>query len=92
MAEIIQLREILAERRRGRARSAERESLERAIVILKQNLATAAALLNDAPARDALVIAERVEKLAAMVRYGLQMLSDGAENAPAGNPDRSNSR
>ena len=92
MAEIIQLREILAERRRGRARSAERESLERAIVILKQNLATAAALLNDASTHDALVIAERVEKLAAMVRYGLQMLADGAENNPAGDPDRSNRR
>ena len=90
MAEIIQLREILAERRRGRARSAERESLEHAIVILKQNLATAAALLNDAPDHDALVIAERVEKLAAMVRYGLQMLADGAGNNPAGDPDRSN--
>jgi len=90
MAEIIQLREILAERRRGRARSAERASLEQAVALLKQNLSSAAALLSDAPARDAIVITERIEKLAAILRYGLQMLSDGADGGPAGDTDLSN--
>ncbi len=77
MAEIIYLREIQAARRRGRV--AQRESLERAVAILKENLAAVAEQLRDAPPAEQSELLDRVEKLAAMIRYGRRMLGEEPE-------------
>ena len=81
MGEVIRLEEVDRERRRIRARVAERAQLERAIVILKENLATAAGALRDAPS--ATMQAEllgRIERFAAMIRYGLRMLGEASDD------------
>jgi hypothetical protein len=92
MGEVIRLEEIDRERRRSRARVAERAHLERAVALLKQNLASAAEALRAAP--DAAAQTEllgRIERFAAMIRYGLRMLGeapgDGIEGPSfSGNP------
>ena len=79
MGEVIRLEEIDRERRRSRARVAEREHLERAVALLRKNLASAAEALRDAP--DALTQTEllgRIERLTAMTRYGLRMLGEAS--------------
>ena len=82
MAEIIQLHEFQFERRRAelRRRAAGRrvdhQSLLRAIEILKDNLAATAAELRDAPAGRQDELLERVERIAAMVRYAMVMAGD----------------
>lgn len=76
MGELIRLEEIDQERRRSRARVAERVHLERAVAVLRENLASAADALRDAPAGDQAELLGQVEKLAAMVRYGLRMLGE----------------
>jgi len=77
MGEVIRLEEIDRERRRSRARVAERAHLERAVALLRENLAAAAEALRDAP--EAPVQTEllgRIERFAAMIRYGLRMLGE----------------
>jgi len=77
MAEIIDFAEAQAERRRGRASA--HEELERAVEVLKESLAVAAQSLVDAPAEDQSELLTRIERLAAMVRYGLRMLGRSAD-------------
>jgi hypothetical protein len=84
MAEIIDLAEILAQRRKSRSRAPRREHLVRAVQILKTNLAATATMLVDAPPADQEELLARVERLSAMIRYGIGMLGDGAE--PVGDP------
>ena len=72
MAEIIDFAEAQAERRR--ARPPTHEDLERAVEVLKASLATAAQALVDAAPEEQSELLTRVERLAAMVRYGLRML------------------
>jgi uncharacterized membrane protein YccC len=79
MAQIIQFSEIQAARQRGERQARDRESLEHAVALLKQSLATAAELLNGASGAEQSELLERVERLAAMVRYGLRMLGEIAE-------------
>lgn len=79
MGELIHLREIDQERRRNRARVSERVHLERAVAILRENLATTAQALRDASAGEQAELLGQVEKLAAMVRYGLRMLGETIE-------------
>jgi len=77
MGEVIRLEEIDRERRRSRARMADRAHLERAVALLRENLVSAAEALRDAP--DAPAQTEwlgRVERFAAMIRYGLRMLGE----------------
>jgi uncharacterized membrane protein YccC len=84
MGELIRLQEIDQARRRSRARVAERVHLERAVAVLRENLAAAAEALRDAPAADQAALLGQVEKLAAMVRYGLRMLGETAGGDPPG--------
>jgi len=79
MAEIIDLAEAQAQRRRSRALAPARESLERAVEVLKANLAAAAQLLVDAPREEQRELLTRVERLAAMIRYGLRMLGESSD-------------
>jgi hypothetical protein len=82
MGEVIRFEEIDRERRRSRVRVAERAHLERAVVLLKENLAATADALRDAPdasvqqARAQIELLGRIERLAAMIRYGLRMLGE----------------
>jgi hypothetical protein len=77
MAEIIYLREIQEERRRGRV--TQRQSLERAVAILIENLAAVADQLRDSPPAEQSELLDRVEKLTAMIRYGRRMLGEEPE-------------
>jgi hypothetical protein len=72
MAEIISFAEVQQARRRARA--PERESLERALQILRDNLAVAAQMLADAPRGEQPELLRRVERLTALVRYAMRML------------------
>ena len=76
MAEIIDFAEIQEARRKARARIPGRENLERAVQVMRENLAVAAAELVDAPREDQAELLTRVERLAAMIRYGMRMLGD----------------
>lgn len=79
MGEVIKLEEIDRERRRCRARLAERAHLERAVGLLKENLVAAAEALRDGPQPPAQSeLLGRIERLAAMIRYGLRMLGEAA--------------
>lgn len=82
MAEIIQLREIQAARRESRRGFEERQSLLRAIAILKLSLAQAAEELVDAPAHQQGELLGRIERLAALVRYGMRMSGDEPVTVP----------
>jgi len=77
MAEIIDFAEIHEARRKARAGIPERENLERAVQLLRENLAAAAAeLAADAPREEQAKLLTRIERLAAMIRYGLRMLGE----------------
>jgi uncharacterized membrane protein YccC len=80
MAQIIRFSEIQAARQRGERQARDRESLARAVALLKESLAAAAGRLNDASGAEQAELLERVERLAAMVRYGLRMLGEIGED------------
>jgi hypothetical protein len=90
MAEIIQLWEFQQARRRAERRNGESQSLERALAIMRDNLAHAADDLRAAPAEAQLEILSRIEHLTAMIRYGMRMLNDagGPAEAAGGTPNR----
>jgi hypothetical protein len=74
MAEIIDFAEIHEARRKARARVPERENLERAVQVMRENLAAVAAQLVDAPREEQAELLTRIERLASMNRYGMRML------------------
>ena len=74
MAEIIDFAEIHEARRKARAHVPERENLERAVQVMRENLAAVAAELVDAPREDQAEFLTRIERLASMIRYGMRML------------------
>ena len=78
MGELIRLEEIDREYRRTRTRLAERAHLARAVAVMKENLASAAeALRRETDAAGQAELLGKVDRLSAMVRYGLRMLADG---------------
>jgi hypothetical protein len=80
MAQIIRFSEIQAARQRGERQARDRESLERAVALLKASLAAAAERLQEARALEQAELLERVERLVAMIRYGLKMLGELPES------------
>jgi hypothetical protein len=80
MAEIIELREILKARARAQRRRADHHSLVEAVSLLRENLAVVADLMRSAPEEAQPELLDRVEKLAAMIRYGMNMVEDGADD------------
>ena len=76
MAQIIRFSEIQAARERSARQARDRESLEHAVTLLKESLAAAAGRLAEASTAEQAELLERVERLAAMVRYGLRMLGE----------------
>jgi hypothetical protein len=87
MAEIIQIWEFQAARRRAERRLGKQQSLERALAIMRDNLAAAAVDLRDAPTTAQPELLDRIEHLTAMVRYGMRMTGDAYNPDDAGNPD-----
>ena len=84
MAEIIDLAEIQAARRKARARIPQCEHLERAVQLMRENLAAVAVQLADAPREEQVELLARVERLAAMIRYGMRMLAEPTDARIAG--------
>lgn len=90
MAEIINLAEIAAERRRNRnPRAPQRESLERAIKVLEQSLADTARMLPETPRQKHPEILERIERLTMMIRYAMRMLGESGDPGLDHTPNRS---
>lgn len=80
MAEIIHIREYQAARDRARSRASDQASLEQAGAIMRENLAATAARLAIAPPHERPELLDRVEKLAAMVRYAIRMMDDAGSS------------
>lgn len=80
MGELIYIREVALRRdiarSRDRGHARERESLERAVDVLKRNLHATAAEIVDASANEQAELLERAEKFIALIRYGMRMLGD----------------
>lgn len=81
MAEIIDFNEIQAARLSQRQRR-ERESLEQAVDLLRLNLVAVATRLGDASSSEQLELLDRLDKLSALLRYGIRLLG-----APPAAPD-----
>jgi len=79
MAEIIELREIQAARARAQRRRADHQSLAEAVSLLRENLAAVADLIRSAPEPAQPELLDRVEKLTAMIRYGMRMMDDAGD-------------
>ena len=79
MAEIIDFAEIQEARRKARVQAPEREDLARAVQLMRENLAAVAAELADAPRAEQGELLTRVERLAAMIRYGMRMLGEATD-------------
>ncbi len=92
MAEIIQLWEFQAARRRAAHRNREEQSLERAIAIMRENLTVAATNLCEAPAAAQNELLDRIEQLTALIRYGMRMMGDIAGNSDGGGPGEAGAR
>jgi cytochrome c len=76
VAEIIEIREFQAARARAQRRRDNRQSLQTAVDLMRDNLAAAAELMRSAPETAQPELLDRVEKLAAMIRYGMRMLEE----------------
>ena len=75
MAEIIDFAEIQAARLQQRHRR-ERESLAQAVELVRINLIAAANRLGDASMAERLELLDRLDKLSAVMRYGIRILGD----------------
>jgi hypothetical protein len=83
MAEIIQLREFQAARERAQRQFSEQQNLERAAAIMRENLAAVAERLKTAHVDQQPELLDRVESLAAMIRYAMRMLDEAAQESAA---------
>jgi hypothetical protein len=85
MGELIQIRDLQAARERAQRRAADYQSIERALSRMRENLSWAAAELRTAPIDAHAELLDRIEKLAATIRYGMLMLGEsGAGTAVDG--------
>ena len=76
MGELIHIRERAIRRDIARSNARDRESLQRAVDILKQNLHATTVAIVDAPAAAQADLLDRAEKFIALIRYGMRMLGD----------------
>lgn len=79
MAQIIDFAEIRGAREAQRAADDERRSLEEAVETIRLNLASVVERLKDATGGERAELASRMEKLGAMLRYGILLLDAPAE-------------
>lgn len=76
MGEIIQIRDIQAARERAQRRVCDHQSIERALSLMRENLAWTAEQLCTAPIDAHPELLDRIEKLIATIRYGTLMLGE----------------
>jgi hypothetical protein len=76
MGEVIQIRALQAARERAHQRASDQQKIERALGLMRENLMWAAEQLQTAPADHHPELLDRIEKLAAAIRYGMLMLSE----------------
>jgi hypothetical protein len=88
MAEIIQLWEFQQARRRTARRNDEQQNLERALALMRDNLADAADDLREAPPSQRAELLNRIEQLTAMIRYGMRMLSEADDTGDSASGGR----
>jgi hypothetical protein len=85
VGEVIQIRDVRAARERAHRRARDYQSIERALALMRENLAWAAEQLRRAPIDEHPELLDRIEKLAATIRYGMLMLGEtGAGTAADG--------
>ena len=82
MGEVIHIREIVRRRDIAKSQARDRESLERAVEILKQNLHATTSEIVAAAASEQPELLDRAERLVALIRYGMRMLGDSIEAEP----------
>jgi hypothetical protein len=86
MGEIIQIRDLQAARERAQRRACDHQSIERALELMRENLAWIVERLRTAPIEAHPELLDRIEKLAATIRYGMLMLGEpGAGTANGSN-------
>ena len=85
MGEVIQIRDLQAARERTHRRACDHQSIERALGLMRENLAWAAEQLRTAPVDAHPELLDRIEKLAATIRYGILMLGETGAAADSSN-------
>jgi hypothetical protein len=78
MGEVIQIRDLQAARERAQRRASDHHSIERALTLMRDNLTWAVEELRTAPIEAHPELLERIEKLAATIRYAMLMLAEPA--------------
>ncbi len=81
MAQIIDFAEIRGAREAQRSAGEERRALEEAVETIRLNLAFVVERLKDAGLEERGELLNRMEKLAAMLRYGMLLLSGQQERS-----------
>jgi hypothetical protein len=76
MGEVIQIRDIQAARERAHRRAHDHQNIELALALMRQSLVAAADQLRITPVDAHAELLERIEKLAAAIRYGVLMLGE----------------
>jgi hypothetical protein len=89
MGEIIQIRDLQAARERAQRRACDHQSIERALELMRENLAWVVERLRTAPIDAHPELLDRIDKLTATIRYGMLMLGEPGIGATA---DGSNHR
>ena len=80
MAQIIRFSEIQAARERSARQARDRDSLRRAVDLIKRNLHATAVEIVDAPAQAQPQLLDRAEKFIALIRYGMRMLGEDGDD------------
>jgi hypothetical protein len=88
MGELIEIRDLQAARERARRRARDHQGVERALGLMRENLVWAAERLQTAPVDEHPELLERIEKLAATIRYGMLMLGESDGTAAADGDNR----
>lgn len=84
MGEVIYLREFERARERAARRASTHRDLDIAVAVMRDSLAAVAEQLCCASPHEQHELLDRVEKLAAMIRYGMRMLGAMPESGAAG--------
>jgi hypothetical protein len=88
MGEVIQIRDLQTARERAHRRACDHQSIERALGLMRENLVWAAEQLRTAPIDAHPELLDRIEKLAATLRYGMMMLGEPGADAAANGSSR----
>ncbi|HLI81719.1 MAG TPA: hypothetical protein VKV03_17140 [Candidatus Binataceae bacterium] len=83
MGELIHIREKALRRDIARSHARDRDSLRRAVDLIKRNLHATAVEIVDAPAPAQPQLLDRAEKFIALIRYGMRMLGEDGDDQDA---------